>query len=79
MVETLDERCRMATASHDVKAPKREHPLIVTGLIMAVLLAALVALPFVSRLMHAPISPVSVTPANGVTPSTPAASRVRDF
>ena len=76
MEETLDERRRMDTGSHDVKAAK---PLIVTGVILAVLLATLLALPFVAHVMHGQAKPISLTPGNGVTPTSPAQARVRDF
>jgi hypothetical protein len=79
MEETLDERRRMDTGSHDVKAAKHEHPLIVTGVILAVLLATLLALPFVAHVMHGQAKPISLTPGNGVTPTSPAQARVRDF
>lgn len=69
----------MLSGSHDAKAPKREHPLVVTGIVMIVLLAMLLALPFVSRLLHLPAKPIAVTPNGGVTPTSPSSPRVRDF
>ena len=47
----LDEQSTMATSPHSHSTPtKRGHPLIAIGVVMAVLLAALVALPFLTRI-----------------------------
>ena len=67
----------MATTSHDIDEPKRDHPMMVTGIIMAVLLVALLALPFVSRLRHHQAKAISVSPSSGVAPTAP--GPVRDF
>jgi hypothetical protein len=58
----------MSTFPSDLQEPKREHPLITLGVVMAVLLTALLALPFLTRMrQHSPqrhaVSTAPATPA----------------
>ena len=58
----------MATFPPDLQRPKRDYSLITIGVVVAVLIATLVALPFVAHARHASRQTISSSIAGSVPP-----------
>jgi hypothetical protein len=52
MEDSLDEPGSMGTFPPELQRPKRDNSLIIVGVVVAVLIAMLVALPFVAHARH---------------------------
>ena len=69
----------MGPLQPEPQSDKREHPLIAIGVVLALLLTALLALPFLARTRHHPthrtVSATTTVPVRGPTHPAPTASR----
>jgi hypothetical protein len=65
MEDSLDEPGSMGTFPPELQRPKRDNSLITVGLVVAVLIAMLVALPFVGHARHASRQAISSSPPDG--------------
>lgn len=68
MEDSFDEPASMATFPPDLQPPKRDYSLITVGVLVAVLIATLVALPFVAHARHASRQTISSSTPGGTSP-----------